>query len=32
MLANFEVLPISGEYIHRDAFDIAADYGKDTFG
>ncbi|MEN2827745.1 Quinone-dependent D-lactate dehydrogenase [Mannheimia haemolytica] len=31
MLANFEVLPISGEYIHRDAFDIAADYGKDTF-
>ena len=31
MLANFEVLPISGEYIHRDAFDIAAKYGKDTF-
>lgn len=31
MLANFEQLPISGEYIHRDAFDIAARYGKDTF-
>ncbi|AHG81807.1 D-lactate dehydrogenase [Bibersteinia trehalosi USDA-ARS-USMARC-188] len=31
MLANFESLPISGEYIHRDAFDVAADYGKDTF-
>lgn len=31
MLANFESLPVSGEYIHRDAFDIAADYGKDTF-
>ncbi|EFA27932.1 D-lactate dehydrogenase [Haemophilus influenzae HK1212] len=31
MLVNFEVLPISGEYIHRDAFDIAAKYGKDTF-
>ena len=31
MLANFEVLPISGEYIHREAFDIAAKYGKDTF-
>lgn len=31
MLANFQQLPISGEYIHRDAFDIAAKYGKDTF-
>ncbi|OOF84703.1 D-lactate dehydrogenase [Rodentibacter ratti] len=31
MLAHFEQLPISGEYIHRDAFDIAARYGKDTF-
>ncbi|OOF54696.1 D-lactate dehydrogenase [Rodentibacter genomosp. 2] len=31
MLANFEQLPISGEYIHRDAFDVAARYGKDTF-
>ncbi|QIW15488.1 D-lactate dehydrogenase [Pasteurellaceae bacterium RH1A] len=31
MLGQFESLPISGEYIHRDAFDIAAEYGKDTF-
>lgn len=31
MLGEFSSLPISGEYIHRDAFDIAADYGKDTF-
>lgn len=31
MLANFQQLPISGEYIHREAFDVAAKYGKDTF-
>lgn len=31
MLGQFESLPISGEYIHRDAFDVAARYGKDTF-
>lgn len=31
MLTAFERLPISGEYIHRDAFDIGARYGKDTF-
>lgn len=31
MLTHFRNLPISGEYIHRDAFDIAATYGKDTF-
>lgn len=31
MLAEFKNLPISGEYIHRDAFDIALDYGKDMF-
>jgi hypothetical protein len=31
MLANFKQIPISGEYIHKDAFDIAAKYGKDTF-
>ncbi|QEY24557.1 D-lactate dehydrogenase [Neisseria animalis] len=30
-LAEFENLPVSGEYIHRDAFDIADVYGKDTF-
>lgn len=31
MLSTFEHLPVSGEYIHRTAFDIAARYGKDTF-
>ncbi|KPN71489.1 D-lactate dehydrogenase [Neisseria sp. 83E34] len=31
ILGGFKSLPISGEYIHRDAFDIAAVYGKDTF-
>ncbi|MDO4642046.1 MAG: D-lactate dehydrogenase [Neisseria sp.] len=31
ILGEFESLPVSGEYIHRDAFDIAAIYGKDTF-
>lgn len=31
MLGSFKNLPIAGEYIHRDAYDIAATYGKDTF-
>lgn len=31
VLAGFKNLPVSGEYIHRDAFDMAAVYGKDTF-
>lgn len=31
ILGSFAELPISAEYIHRDAFDIAAVYGKDTF-
>ncbi|WP_289016292.1 D-lactate dehydrogenase [uncultured Methylobacterium sp.] len=31
ILANFKTLPIAGEYIHREAYDIAAKYGKDTF-
>lgn len=31
MLQNFANLPVAGEYIHRDAFDIAARYGKDMF-
>ncbi|SHN21086.1 D-lactate dehydrogenase [Pseudomonas asturiensis] len=31
MLENFPQLPIAGEYMHRDAYDIAAEYGKDTF-
>jgi len=30
-LHTFTHLPISGEYLHRDAFDIAEKYGKDTF-
>ncbi|CAK8738731.1 Quinone-dependent D-lactate dehydrogenase [Sodalis praecaptivus] len=31
ILGQFTHLPISGEYLHRDAYDIAARYGKDTF-
>ncbi|QGM81157.1 D-lactate dehydrogenase [Otariodibacter oris] len=31
ILANFQNLPILGEYIHREAFDIAEVYGKDTY-
>jgi len=31
MLTAFETLPIAGEYIHRDAFDIGERYGKDSF-
>ena len=31
MLANFESLPVAGEYMHRDIYDIAERYGKDTF-
>ena len=31
ILAEFKQLPISGEYIHREAFDVASIYGKDTF-
>lgn len=31
LLTAFARPPISGEYIHRDAFDIGAKYGKDTF-
>ncbi len=30
-LAHFTHLPIAGEYLHRDAFDIARKYGKDLF-
>jgi len=29
-LAELPELPISGEYLHRDCFDIARTYGKDT--
>lgn len=31
ILGGFASLPVSGEYIHRDAFDIAAVYGKDMY-
>jgi len=31
MLARLKSLPISGEYLHSAAFDIAEKYGKDTF-
>jgi D-lactate dehydrogenase len=31
ILANFTDLPVEGEYMHRVAFDIAEQYGKDTF-
>lgn len=31
MLANFKNLPVAGEYMHRDIFNIAEKYGKDTF-
>jgi D-lactate dehydrogenase (quinone) len=30
-LAEFTHLPVAGEYMHRDAFDIAKRYGKDLF-
>lgn len=31
VLSTFKSLPIAGEYIHRDAFNIAEIYGKDAF-
>lgn len=31
LLTELRSLPISGEYMHRDAFDIAERYGKDVF-
>lgn len=31
ILSKFENLPEVGEYLHRDMFDIAYKYGKDTF-
>jgi len=30
VLTEFSVLPISSEYLHRDMFDVARVYGKDT--
>ncbi|MEZ0581438.1 D-lactate dehydrogenase [Erwinia sp. STN24] len=31
ILQHFNQLPVAGEYLHRDMFDIAETYGKDTF-
>lgn len=31
VLGTFRALPVAGEYLHRDCFDIAARYGKDTY-
>ena len=31
ILAEFKNLPVAGEYMHRDIYDIAEQYGKDTF-
>lgn len=31
ILAEFQHLPVAGEYMHRDIYDIAEQYGKDTF-
>lgn len=30
MLTNFRSLPVSAEYMHRDCYDVAKKYGKDT--
>tara|TARA_B100001287_G_scaffold124040_1_gene104508 strand:- start:39 stop:1748 length:1710 start_codon:yes stop_codon:yes gene_type:complete len=30
MLTNFQCLPVSAEYMHRDCYDISKKYGKDT--
>lgn len=30
ILAEFDNLPVSGEYMHRECFDISETYGKDT--
>lgn len=31
ILSSFSTLPVSGEYLHRDCYDAAKKYGKDTF-
>jgi D-lactate dehydrogenase len=31
VLQNFQQLPVSAEYVHANAFDIAHKYGKDSF-
>ncbi|MEL7115548.1 MAG: D-lactate dehydrogenase [Pseudomonadota bacterium] len=30
ILKQFETLPVSAEYVHRECFDMSAKYGKDT--
>ena len=30
MLKNFQNLPVSAEYLHREAYDLSETYGKDT--
>ena len=30
VLSGFESLPVSGEYMHAEAYDISKRYGKDT--
>lgn len=30
MLSTFETLPVAAEYMHRDCYDLARRYGKDT--
>ncbi|MGS9159721.1 D-lactate dehydrogenase, partial [Salmonella enterica subsp. enterica serovar Infantis] len=31
ILANFDNMPVAGEYMHLDIYDIAEQYGKDNF-
>lgn len=31
VLSNFKNLPVSGEYLHRDCYDVSKKYGKDSF-
>lgn len=31
ILSTFKTLPVAGEYLHRDAYDIAEKYGKDLY-
>jgi len=31
ILSTFKTLPVSGEYMHRDCYEVSKRYGKDTF-
>ena len=31
ILSSFNTLPVSGEYLHRDCYDVSKKYGKDSF-